>query len=190
LEVTLRFLAAGKSFRSLMYSTRIHESTISRFVPEVLLLAMCDARYKFTYINVGANERVSDAGIFQQSSLCRAMQAVHNPLNLPKPQPLPGQNSVVPYVIIGDDAFPLGKHLLKPYPQRSMSDSSKIFNYRLSRARRMIESSFGILANRFRIFLAPINLPVENVEIITLACIALHVTGTNIRTSYLKKIII
>ncbi|KAF2896697.1 hypothetical protein ILUMI_09478 [Ignelater luminosus] len=242
LEVTLRFLAAGKSFRSLMYSTRIHESTISRFVPEVcdaiysslktqflrtptteeewkiiadefetlwqfphclgaldgkhisfrapisegsyyfnykgyntiVLLAMCDARYKFTYINVGANERVSDAGIFQQSSLCRAMQAVHNPLNLPKPQPLPGQNSVVPYVIIGDDAFPLGKHLLKSYPQRSMSDSSKIFNYRLSRARRMIETSFGILANRFRIFLAPINLPVEKVEIITLACVALH----------------
>ncbi|KAF2888781.1 hypothetical protein ILUMI_17392 [Ignelater luminosus] len=78
----------------------------------ILLLAMCDARYKFTYINVGANGRVSDAGVFQQSSLCRAMQAVHNSLNFPKPQPLPGQNSEVPYVIIGDDAFPLGKHLL------------------------------------------------------------------------------
>ncbi|KAF2901209.1 hypothetical protein ILUMI_04976 [Ignelater luminosus] len=124
---------------------------------------MCDTPYKFTYINVSANGRVSDAGVVQQSSLCGTMQAVHNPLNFPKPQPLPGQNSEVPYVIIGDDAFPLGKHLLKPYPQR-----------RLSRSRRMIESSFGILANRFRIFLAPINLPVEKVEIITLACVALH----------------
>lgn len=37
LEVTLRFLATGESYRSLMYLTRIHESTISRFVPEVCL---------------------------------------------------------------------------------------------------------------------------------------------------------
>lgn len=41
LEVTLRFLATGESFRSLMYSTRIHESTISKFVPEV-----CHVIYK------------------------------------------------------------------------------------------------------------------------------------------------
>ncbi|VEN38050.1 unnamed protein product [Callosobruchus maculatus] len=41
LNVTLRFLATGESFRSLMYSTRIHESTISKFIPEV-----CRAIYK------------------------------------------------------------------------------------------------------------------------------------------------
>ncbi|KAB0802703.1 hypothetical protein PPYR_04889 [Photinus pyralis] len=35
LEVTLRFLATGETFRSLMYATRIHETTISRFIPEV-----------------------------------------------------------------------------------------------------------------------------------------------------------
>ncbi|KAK4885921.1 hypothetical protein RN001_002192 [Aquatica leii] len=35
LEVTLRFLATGESFRSLMYATQIHESTVSRFIPEV-----------------------------------------------------------------------------------------------------------------------------------------------------------
>lgn len=35
LEITLRFLATGESFRSLMYYTRVHESTISRFIPEI-----------------------------------------------------------------------------------------------------------------------------------------------------------
>ncbi|XP_046395260.1 uncharacterized protein LOC124162701 [Ischnura elegans] len=35
LALTLRFLATGESFRSLMYSTRIHETTIGRIIPEV-----------------------------------------------------------------------------------------------------------------------------------------------------------
>ncbi|CAH1380016.1 unnamed protein product, partial [Tenebrio molitor] len=38
----------------------------------------------------------------------------------------------------------------------------------------MIESSFGILANRFRVLLNPIHLNPVKVEIMTLACLALH----------------
>ncbi|KAB0803460.1 hypothetical protein PPYR_00430 [Photinus pyralis] len=45
---------------------------------------------------------------------------------------------------------------------------------KLSRARRIVESSFGILANRFRVLLNPINLSAEKVEKITLACVVLH----------------
>ncbi|KAF2893610.1 hypothetical protein ILUMI_12562 [Ignelater luminosus] len=54
LEVTLRFLATGETYRSLMYDTRIHESTISRFVPEV-----CQAIYnilKNTYFKMPTSE--------------------------------------------------------------------------------------------------------------------------------------
>lgn len=47
-------------------------------------------------------------------------------------------------------------------------------NYRLSRARRMVESAFGILANRFRVLLNPINLDVYKVEQITLCSVILH----------------
>ena len=35
LAVTLRYLATGESFNSLMYQYRIHKPTISQFVPEV-----------------------------------------------------------------------------------------------------------------------------------------------------------
>jgi len=36
-------------------------------------------------------------------------------LNLPDQQPLPGRNIPIPYVFIGDKAFPLGENLMKPY---------------------------------------------------------------------------
>ena len=53
-------------------------------------------------------------------------------------------------------------------------ENEAIFNYRLSRARRIIENTFGILASRWRIFRSPIiGLP-DRVESFTKAAIALH----------------
>jgi hypothetical protein len=63
--------------------------------------------------------------------------------------------------LVGDDAFPLKTYLLKPYSHRSLTYEQKIFNYRLSRARRIVDNVFGILASRFRIFQKPISTRVE-----------------------------
>lgn len=65
---------------------------------------------------------------------------------------------------VADDAFPLTSRIMKSYPSRALSYLEEVFNYRLSRARRMIKSSFGILANRFRILLKPLNLNPDKVE--------------------------
>ena len=35
LAITMRFLAAGESYESLMFPFRVHKSTISRFIPVV-----------------------------------------------------------------------------------------------------------------------------------------------------------
>ena len=49
-----------------------------------------------------------------------------------------------------------------------------ITNYRISRGRRIIENSFGILAARFRIFRRRILASVETVESLTECCVALY----------------
>lgn len=51
----------------------------------------------------------------------------------------------MPFMIVVDDAFPLNKHIMKPYSQVGLTPESRIFNYRLSRARRIVENAFGIL---------------------------------------------
>ncbi|KAJ8945782.1 hypothetical protein NQ314_009051 [Rhamnusium bicolor] len=39
----------------------------------IVLLALADAQYKFTYINIGVNGRISDGGVFNQSVLFKVM---------------------------------------------------------------------------------------------------------------------
>jgi len=58
-----------------------------------------------------------------------------------------------------------------PYPKGSQE---RAFNYRLSRARRIIENVFGLLATVFRVFRKPIPLHPKKVESVVLACISLH----------------
>ncbi|XP_048036196.1 protein ALP1-like [Megalobrama amblycephala] len=131
-------------------------STYHNYKPRfsVVLMAVVDADYKFIYANVGVQGRVSDGGIFGQSDLRAAMD--RDLLNVPRPEPLPASNKTLPYTFVGDEAFPLRTDLMKPYPFRNLDHGQRIFNYRLSRARRTVENAFGILANRLRVFLSNI----------------------------------
>ena len=58
---------------------------------------------------------------------------------------------------------------MKPYAFRGLTRENRIFNYRLSRVRRVSENAFGILANRFRVFLTLMQLSSENAEKVVLA---------------------
>nr|CAI5849246.1 unnamed protein product [Callosobruchus analis] len=227
LYCTLRFLATGDSYRSLMYLFRISDSTISRFIPEVcraiilvlkeyikmpstndgwrdvsrefdvawnfphcigcvdgkhvvmqnpnnagsmylnykgtfsiVLMAVCDANYCFTFADAGIQGRISDRGAFRETTFFKKLE--------------PGRQVMQPYVILGDDAFALSEHLMKPFPGLQLDKDSRIYNYRLIRARRVIENTFGLMCSVFRVFRKAVLLNVENAKIVTLACCYLH----------------
>lgn len=146
----------------------------------LVLLALVDYDYKFLYIDVGCQGRISDGGVFRNSTLFHALE--NDTLNLPQPSTLqfpeewiydfetPG----VPFMLVGDDAFTLTKYCMKPFPQRNLTDRKRIFNYRLSRFRRVTENAFGIMCCRFRLFLNRCSLVPENAVYATLAAIVLH----------------
>lgn len=97
-----------------------------------------------------------------------------NPLNIPPLRPLPGATKPIPFVLAGDEAFPLSKHMLKPYPRRNLMVEERIANYRISRGRRISENILGILGNRWHCFRASFLLQPRKVQQITMAVLRLH----------------
>lgn len=139
----------------------------------IVLFAVVDAKYNFMYANVGCQGRISDGGVFRNTSLFNDMQSGN--LRLPEPEPLPTMPTALPYVFVADDAFPLQENIMKPYPGlHSKGSRQRSFNYRLSRARRIVENAFGILSAVFRVLRKPMLLQPEKAELIVLACIYLH----------------
>lgn len=105
---------------------------------------MCDANYLFTLVDIGAFGRQSDGGIFKQSEM--GQRFVQGKMNVPAADEIYEESTKYPYVIVGDEAFPLSSYLMRPYSGKCELTEKKIYNYRLSRARRVIENAFGILA--------------------------------------------
>ena len=64
--------------------------------------------------------------------------------------------------------------MMKPYGNRDQTKQQRIFNYRLSRARRVVENSFGILANRFQVLLTTMLHEADTVRLLVKACVLLH----------------
>ena len=139
----------------------------------IVLMGVCDAHYKFTLVDVGDSGRQSDGSVYNNSYLGYAIE--NNLLHLPDVEKIANNSEIdLPYVFLGDDPFGLKTYMMKPYPGACSDISKRIFNCRLSRARRTIENAFGILASRFRVFRRPINCHVDRVIQITKAAIALH----------------
>jgi hypothetical protein len=80
----------------------------------------------------------------------------------------------ISYVILGDEAFALRINLLRPFSGTHLDMKKRVFNYRLSRARRYGECAFGILTNKWRIFHRPVNISPDFAVDIVKACTVLH----------------
>ncbi|KAL4091948.1 hypothetical protein QTP88_026547 [Uroleucon formosanum] len=239
LATTLRFLATGRSFEDLKFSTAIAPQTISSIILEtceamitklqeyiqlpknsegwsavakgfeskwnfphcigavdgkhiavqkpkgsgfqyynykhffsLVLMAVVDSNYEFIMVDVGANGCMSDGAVITNTKFGQLLEK--GELNIPPPKIMPNSNYQLPFVFVGDEAFALKDNFMKPFPQRNLTREERVFNYRLSRARRIVENTFGILVSRFRLLLTTINLSPEKVQRIVLACCYLH----------------
>lgn len=116
-------------------------------------MAIADADYRFTFIDVGSPGADGDLNSFSRSSIGKKILQNDPSLNLPEPFPIVEMDETdLPYFFVADDAFPIDMKIMKPYSgkfNRAGLDLDKtVFNYRLSRARRTVENAFGILTMR------------------------------------------
>lgn len=144
---------------------------------------MVDANYKFIAVDVGSFGKEGESGIFLKSNM--GQQILNGSFWFPEPCKLPGSDKIVPYVIVGDEAFRLHKHIMKPYTRKSAREnySEAVFNYRLSRTRRVTENAFGLLSQIFRIFYQSINLGTTTIDDLVWVCCCLH---NMLRDGYLE----
>ncbi|KAK9879179.1 hypothetical protein WA026_004027 [Henosepilachna vigintioctopunctata] len=139
----------------------------------VVLLAVVDADYNFIFADVSCQDRISDGSVFKNTSLYRKLE--NGDLNIPPPTVLQVPYGVhIPYMLLGDQAFS-SEYMMKPFEGTPQSGSAeRIFNYRHSRARRVVENAFGILSSVFCVLRKPMLLSPEIVTKVTLATIYLH----------------
>lgn len=111
----------------------------------IVLMACSDADGLFTSIETGYAGRNSDGGIFRASAIKHWVE--NNRLNIPPPCILPTDDNLFPYYFVGDEAFSLLRYLMRPYPQRTLNNVRRVFNYRLSRARKTVECALASQKN-------------------------------------------
>lgn len=143
----------------------------------IVLMAVADANYYFTAIDVGAYGREGDPTIFNKSNFGQRLK--NNELDLPPDSQLPVPTNCdtgpcVPYVLLGDEAFGLSKHVMRPYPSKKLTHEKRIYNYRHCRGRRVVECSFGILSNKWRVLHSAMLIQPEAAIIVVEACCVLH----------------
>ena len=73
-----------------------HKGTFS-----IVLLAVCDAKYNFTLVDVGQYGSNNDSGVLAQSKISTTFE--NNALNLPESEVLPGTNLDITYFLVGDE---------------------------------------------------------------------------------------
>ena len=97
----------------------------------VVLMAVCDAHYVFTLVNVGDFGSNNDSGVLENSTMGKAFAS--NQMGLPDEQHVKGCKIPLPYFLVGDDILALKSCFLRSFPRQSkLSEDQQIFNYHLS----------------------------------------------------------
>ena len=81
---------------------------------------------------------------------------------------IPESNAVkarmLQYVFGGDEVFTLTEDFMNPYNAQQLTKEIRIFNYRLSHARRIIENVFTISETKLGIFKTHIKIQLDHIK--------------------------
>ena len=125
-------------------------------------------------VDVGACGRQSDSDVFSQSNLFQHLESGFFPF--PHPKQISGTTTKLPYVILGDQGYPLKDYLMRPYStdNAAVCRETEVYNYWHSRARRTVECAFGILVSKWRCLKTELQVSPEHVDKLVSAACFLH----------------
>ena len=84
-------------------------------------------------------------------------------------------STAVPMCLVGDSTYPISTWLMKPFADSTtLSPQQKHFNYRLSRARAVVEIAFGHLKARRRWLIKRNDMHSEHIPVVISAYCILH----------------
>ena len=100
----------------------------------IVLLAICGSNYCFTLFDLGHCDSNNDSGVLVKSEMGELIETQR--IGIPDP----AKHSTcdfdpLPYFLVGDEIFSLKIWLMRPY-RGTLDKEQRIFNYRLSRARK------------------------------------------------------
>ena len=90
-------------------------------------MAVINLNYQFTMVDIGDVGCQSDGGVFAARNIGQAIDV--GLLNIPPPRRLYGDTELFPFALVGDEAFPLKKYLIKPYAKASIKQKEQVANY-------------------------------------------------------------
>lgn len=77
-------------------------------------MAVCDYRYRFLMVDIGAPGRQADSTIFRDSKM--GVRFENDQFDVPGASPISADDTPIPYFLVGDEAFGLKRYLQRPYP--------------------------------------------------------------------------
>ncbi|XP_043220149.1 uncharacterized protein LOC122380772 [Amphibalanus amphitrite] len=191
LAVTLRYLASGMKFAAMAPTCRLGERTVRAIVWDTCAAIVAVLGPEVLPAPTEATWRRSEAAFKQLWDFPNCVAAIdgkHVLIQAPansgsmyfnykkKLSPVflaavDGNYRFVyvevtlPHVFVANEAFPLTTTIMRPYPGRTearLSWPAAVFNYRLSRARRVVENAFSIMTQIWRLLRRPLNVSVDH----------------------------
>ena len=137
----------------------------------IIIQAVVDHNYIFRDVCIGRPGSVHDARVLANSTLYE--KATSQKILNGHVKQMMGHD--IPAVLVGDSGYLLLTWIMKPYAHNTcLTRAQKSYNYRLSRARIVVENAFGRLKARWRRLLKPNDMLIENVPNLVAACCVLH----------------